>query len=179
LVIDTAPLQALHRADALRVLERAYGEVWVPRAVHFETQRSLVGKSGGPRRVPDLDAHAWIRIGEVDDDEIARAGATLARARRSTHEYHWLGRKIDRPALEAILLAKRLSSPVVMEEARGVDCAREVGVATLCTADVLVALEDAALFDDADARAKAVIATGYDNRELEWLSRRAYPWRPR
>lgn len=178
LVLDTPPLQALHRCDALRLLARAYGEVWVPRAVYEETQRSLSEKSGGSARVPDLEAHAWVRTGDIDEEEIAGAGAAAVRSRRSTQEYQWLGRKIDRPELEAILLAKRLSSPVVLEEARGCSCAHDFGVVTQCAADVLVALEDAKFLTDADVRAKRVLETGYDNRELEWLSRRAYPWRP-
>lgn len=116
---------------------------------------------------------------EVSDEELAKAGATFHAPRRTTCAYAWEGRLIDRPELEAVLLARRLSGRIVMEDDAGIKSARAVGVVVMGVAEILDEMERAGHFSDADVRARAILATGYHSQKLEWLSRRAWPTRRR
>jgi hypothetical protein len=134
--------------------------------------RSSREKAGGGK-VPDLDAHRWIRVEPVSDQELAAAGAAPVGPRRSSFVYAWNGLKLDRPELEAVLVARRAGVPLLIEDETGVRCARACGVPVTSVAAVLRDLSAAGRMDLAEAgrRARAILETGYFSRELEWLSR--------
>jgi len=143
----------------------------LPPAVGEETRGSFL-RAGG-ERVPDLRAHPWIRIGPVGDGALAAFGATLLGPRRHTVEYSWRGFRLDRPELEAVLLAHRAGATLLIEDDGGVRCARLCGVRVTGVAAVLRDLCRAGRLDLAEAgrRARAILETRYHSRELEWLSR--------
>jgi hypothetical protein len=168
LVFDSPPLQALHRAGALALLERACDEVCVPGAVADETRASLA--ASGAARVPELHLYSWIQIFQFTDEELAAAGATPLRERRGTVRYRFGGRQIGRPALEAVLLAARRGGTAVVEDRPGVAGALAAGVPVVDTAWILRDLEARHFLDDAPARARTILATGYFSSSLRALS---------
>jgi len=143
----------------------------IPSAVEEETRGSFL-RAGG-EKVPDLVAHPWIRIEPVRDEELAAFGATPLGPRRHTLEYSWRGYRLDRPELEAVLLARRVGATLLIEDDGGLRCARLCGVAVTGVAAVLRDLCRAGRLDLAEAgrRARAILDTRYYSRELEWLSR--------
>lgn len=177
IILDTSPLQALYRAGVLPVLRNVFDRILMPRAVYDETVASL--PLAVPGRVPDLTDFPWIEVSEVPDTELAEAGAALVGKRRASELYRWFNRQIDRPEVEAIILAKRHGSPVVIEDNNGVKCALDFGVAVVNVADLLVEMERRHQIPDARACAAAILATGYYSKELRWLSwRRSQPGAP-
>lgn len=171
LVADTSTLQGLHRGGALEVLRERGFSLSVPEAVAGETREYF--SRIGAARVPDLDSAPWIQRVVMSDAELAASGATLVGSRRGTTEHLWRGRRVQRPELEAILLAKREGATLVIEDARAVRCAE---LATVPIANVATVLRDLARggafsIEEAARRAKAILATGYSGKELEWLSR--------
>ena len=174
LVFDTSPLQALHRAGALPNLRAAVERVLIPQAVRNETVASL--PLSPPGRVPNLDEFPWIGVEHVGADDIASAGAVLAGSRRAVEVYRWFNRTIDRPEVEALVLARRVSGRAVMEDRNGVKCALDFGVPAIGVADLLVELERAGHLVDAQASAKTILETGYYSRQLWWLSQGLRTW---
>jgi predicted nucleic acid-binding protein len=168
MIFDSSPLQALHRASVLALLERAYEQVAIPGAVAAEMRASLA--ASGPSKVPDLDAYPWLRVHEVSDDEVARAGAIEPRSYRSTTRYRWGAGQINRPELEVLLLAARLGAKAVVEDRQALACAPTAGVEALGVAQLLCDLEERGFLDDAPARASAILATGYFSLDLRVLS---------
>lgn len=168
LVLDSSPLQALHRCGALSLLSGAYAEVWLPGAVEDETRRSHAELGDG--RVPDLDRYPWMRIARFEDDQLAAAGAVVLKAYRATTRYRVGERQVDRPELEAVLLAARLGAFIVIEDNKGLLCARDANVVAIGTADVLCDLETRAHLADATVFAQAIRDTGYHTRDLAYLA---------
>lgn len=167
LVFDSPPLQALHRSGLLDLVARAY-QAAVPISIADETARSR--EASGPDRVPDLAAHPQIATVEVGDDELRAAGATFLKAHRATSIYTIDGRQIDRPELEAVLLAQRTRAVVVAEDLAAVRTAAGLGVACVGTAELLCDLELRQLIADAVATAKAIRATRYGGDDLVLLA---------
>lgn len=120
--------------------------------------------------VPNLDEFPWIEAVPVADSELAAEGAVLVSTRRSSETFTWFSRRIDRPEAEAVLLAKRQSAPLVIEDHKGVRCAADFGVAVVKVVDLLLTLEQAGLIPNAQESAARILATGYHSRELWWLS---------
>lgn len=168
LVIDSPPLQALHRCGALRILERAHREVLVPRSIAEETARSR--SIEGPSRVPDLADHPAIVIRDVGDELVDAAGAVLLGESRATKQYRLDAHKIDRPELEVVLLARSLSAVVVAENKAAVRIAGKLSVPVVGTAELLCDLEVRGLLDDAVAAAQAIRATKYLTKDLILLA---------
>jgi predicted nucleic acid-binding protein len=123
-----------------------------------------------PGRVPDLTQFPWIEVSVISEVEIASVGAHLVGHRRSSQRYRWLNRQVDRPEIEAVILGKRVSGRVVIEDANAVKCATDVGVSVVNVAGLLIELERERHIADAKACATAIMATGYYSKELRWLS---------
>lgn len=120
--------------------------------------------------VPRLELFPWIGRVTVSDEEIAQAGAVLIRNRRSTERYQWFDRYVDRPEVEAVLLAKRESALAVIEDSNGVKCANDLGVQVVNVADLLLELESQGHIPDAQISAERIMETGYYSKELRWLA---------
>ena len=168
LVFDTSPLQALHRVGLLPSLRAVSDRTLVPRAVFDETQASLLLTA--PGRVPNLEEFNWIEVGVVPEADLISAGAVLLKTRRSTQTYRWFSRQIDRPEIEAIILAKLTTAHVVIEDRRGINCAREFQVQVTNVAELLQEFERRQLIAAAGPYATDILATGYYSKELRWLS---------
>ena len=177
LVLDSPPLQALHRCGVLSVLAAAYGEIAVPSEVVAETRRSR--EHVGDAKVPDLAQHPWLTIVEVTDDELTAAGAQLLKAHRATSRFRMGERQVDRPELEVVLVARARAARAVLEDKKGVLCAADAGVAVVGTAELLCDLELRGHVTDAVALAAAVMATGYHTPDLRLLASgsRREPWK--
>lgn len=168
IVLDTSPLQALFRVDVLSQLRGIFARTLVPRAVFDETQASLSLTAAG--RVPNLEDFGWIEVRALTDEDIASAGAVPIKARRSSTTYRWLDRRIDRPELEAVLLAKLTAGRALIEDRNGVKCARDSSVPVVSVADLLIELERDHHLGNAAALASKILETGYYSRGLWWLS---------
>jgi|JI10StandDraft_1071094.scaffolds.fasta_scaffold17475_1 hypothetical protein len=167
LVFDSPPLQALHRCGLLELVARAY-QAAVPTSIADETARSR--EASGPDRVPDLAAHPQIAQAEVSDDELARAGARFLKVHRATTVFTIDGRQIDRPELDAVLLARRTGAVVVAEDLAAVRTAAALAVPCIGTAELLCDLELAGHVADAVAAARAIRATRYSGDDLVLLA---------
>jgi hypothetical protein len=168
LVFDSPPLQALHRCGVLSRVQTTYATVAVPASIAVETARSR--EASGPERVPDLAGHPAIRAINVDDAELIAAGATFLKAHRSTSIYTIDGRQIDRPELEAVLLARRMAAIVVAEDLAAVRTAAGLNVPCVGTAELVCDLELRRLIDDAVATAQMIWATRYRSDDLKLLA---------
>lgn len=171
LVTDTSPLQGLYRGGALDLLRAGGTTLVIPSAVAEETRGSF-DQIGGVK-VPDLSVHPWIQVVQLTDADLEAEGASLVGPRRRTRQYEWNGLKIQQPELEAILLARRMSVVLLMEDDAGLRGAAIAGVKVAGVADVLRDLVSAGRLDltDASQRARAILATNYFSQRLEWLSR--------
>jgi predicted nucleic acid-binding protein len=158
----------------LPIIRTAYARTLVPRAVFEETRASLPLTAAG--RVPNLDEFPWIQVVSIPEDDLALLGAVPAKPRRSSEVYKWFDRTIDRPEIEAIVLAKQRSARAVIEDNNAVRCAADFGVQTVDVAGLLLELEREHHIEDAQARAASVLATGYHSRALWWLSTGLRTW---
>ena len=177
LVLDSSPLQALHRCDVLRLLPAAYAMARVPGGVVAETRLSLA--TSGPARVPALADLPAIEHEQVGDDELAALGAVFLKEYRATTLYQVKGRQIDRPELEVVALALRHGALAVLEDAAGIRTARDFGVEVVGTAALLCDLEVRGFIADAIACAQQIRQTGYHTHDLQFLASgsKRPPWR--
>jgi hypothetical protein len=88
-IIDTSPLQYLHIARHLPLLEQLYGTLVVPRAVAEELD---VGRQQG-FDVPDCGAFSWMQLEAVTVPELLRLVTNLGRG-----EAEALALALDPPA---------------------------------------------------------------------------------
>lgn len=174
LTFDSSPLQAVYRAGVLPIIRTAFERTLIPGAVFSETQGSL--RLTAPGRVPNLEDFPWIEAVSITDDDLASVGAVEVKSRRSSKTFKWLDRTIDRPEIEAVILAKRASARVVIEDGNGVKCAMDFGVSTVDVATLLIELEREHHIGDAHVRAASILNTGYYSRELWWLSLGIRTW---
>jgi predicted nucleic acid-binding protein len=168
LVVDSPPLQALHRCGALGILVRAHRAVTVPRSIAIETARSRAIEGGG--RVPDLADHPALAVRDVADELLTAAGALLVGEVRATTEYRLDGHRIDRPELDVILLARDLGAVALVEDKAAIRVSRKLDVPVVGTAEVLCDLEVRGLLDDAVLAAQAIRATKYLTKDLILLA---------
>ncbi|MEZ4398759.1 MAG: hypothetical protein R3B06_01980 [Kofleriaceae bacterium] len=168
MVLDSPPLQALHRCGALTILSDAYAAVVVPHAIVEETDRSRIIE--GAARVPDLADYPAIARQAVDDRSLASAGAVFVAPMRSTTEYLVGEHKIDRPELEVVLLARDLPAMAVVEDKAAIRVAEKLDVCVVGTAELLYDLELLGFLDDAVAAAQAIRATKYHTNDLQLLA---------
>lgn len=174
LVVDTATLQALHRGDLLAIVATAFDGLTIAGAVAEETKRARAATDAA--RVPDLAEHARIVVAAIDDAAIEASGAVVIKPSRATTLYKFLGRQIHRPELESVLLGKRASIRLVMEERNGVKCAADLGVSVVGVADLIAELERSGHVPDARARARRILQSGFDGQKLRWLARGVPPY---
>lgn len=77
-VVDTSPLQYLHRLKLLDLLRHQYGNVVVPEAVVREIQSGAALAAD----VPDISVLAWIHEQTVAASSVRKVLATLGRGER-------------------------------------------------------------------------------------------------
>lgn len=175
-VLDTSPLQALHRAGVLTALRELYpGGIYLPGSVDAQTRSALA--SFGPALVPSLDELTWIRSRVVSEEALnAHMSPPAERPRRArekrTAGLQCHGYSIDREEFEVVVLALDLGAVAITDDHSGLRAAFHLGVPTETTYEVLVALSGAHLVDaqvpDLLARIKA---TGYHPTEKRARSR--------
>lgn len=177
MVLDSPPLQALHRCGALALLPGAYAAVVVPQSIADETTRSRAIE--GAERVPDLLDHPAIAVQAVGDELLTAAGAVLIGEARATTEYRLDVHKVDRPELEVVLLARQLGAVAVVEDKAAIRVAQKLTIPVVGTAQVLCDLEVRGLLNDAVVAAQAIRATRYLTKDLVLLASgvRLRPWR--
>jgi leucyl-tRNA synthetase len=169
IVLDTSPLQGLFRGGVLGLLVEECRTVAIPTAVEQET-RAYRRRVADRTRVPDLDEHAGIHVVPIADEDLAAAGAGPLGAYKGTHRYRWRGRDLERPELEAILVAQAKGATLVIEDEIAVRLAREVGLPVASTASLLSALEEAGRIPSAAERARIILASGYHQEDLVRLA---------
>lgn len=168
LVLDSPPLQALHRCGALALLPGAYAAVVVPRSIADETARSRAIE--GADRVPELAEHPGVAIRVVDDETLTAAGAVLLGTVRSTTQYRLDVHRVDRPELEVVLLARQLGAVAVVEDKAALRVAHKLAIPVVGTAQLLCDLERRGLLGDAVTAARTIRATKYLTKDLVLLA---------
>lgn len=126
-VFDASPLILLDHLDYLPALRELHGEVVIPRAV----SRELGSRPGMPAsNVPDLE---WVETREAREN-------LLRRVREGPPS-------IDLGEAEAIALALDERTTVVVDDLRGRERARRLGVSLTGTLGVLMALRRLGIAD--------------------------------
>jgi hypothetical protein len=160
-VLDTSPLQALHRGGVLGELPDLFERTMLPRAVADETRWSLRKLGGG--LVPDLDACAALDVCAVSNDVLRALMVSLFQSyqrrnqgRRPTSrrvpvvvEYQgklfaWSGKlQLTHaiPDLEVVSLAKQVGGIAIVDDRRALRAADDLGVRSLTTREVIAELE--------------------------------------
>ncbi len=87
-IVNTSPLQYLHRLGLLNLLERRYGTIIVPEAVAREIE---AGRAAGAN-VPDLSAVPWIGVESVAAGALQRVTTALGPGEREV-----LGLSLQKP----------------------------------------------------------------------------------
>ncbi len=169
LVFDTSTLQGAYRGGVLDALRASGAGVLLPKAVAEET-RAYHARPGAAGRVPDLDAYPWIASVEVTDDELRAAGAVLVGSHRETRRFRIDGRLIERPDLEAVLLAAARKAALVIEDDVPRRLARERGIDVLGVAALLERLHATGDLCDPRGAARKILATGYHQEDLLLLA---------
>ena len=147
--------------------------VLIPWAVEDETKRSFVGE--GPARVPDLGALPEIQMRTLEPSDFDNVGAVLLGNYRATEKFALGERRIDRPELEVVLLARKLNCLAVVEDRKGVGLARSFGLTIATTAQVLVDLENLGALANAMHAAQEIRATRYNHADLVRLANGVRP----
>ncbi len=179
-VLDSSPIQALHRGAVLSHLGTLFERPMLCRSVADETTWSH--RKCGPKLVPDLKAHPELAVCAVSNDVLRATMVTLFRVydhrnfgRRASKNppevveyqgkfYAWVGKKIlthSIPDLEVVVLAKQLSGVVIADDGRLIRAAADLQVATMTTREVIASLVSAGAIADASAVLAKIEATGY------------------
>jgi len=148
--------------------------VLIPEGVAQET-RAYFESHPESGRAPDLDAVSWLEVVEVPAADLLGAGAQLVGPHKSTEKYRFHDKDVQRPELEAILLAAQRKAELVIEDGDGAACAVRAGVPKIwTTASLLVAMEQGGHLESAQASARKIQATGYHQADLMQLAGLAY-----
>lgn len=117
-VSDSSPLNYLALLSDFHLLQRIYNTIVIPPAVYREVVES--GADYPVRKAVEAALGQWILIGDAPDP------ATVAEIRTTFH--------LDLGESEAILVAEKLpNTPILMDERRGVQCARARGLTAIRT----------------------------------------------
>jgi hypothetical protein len=160
-VLDTSPLQALHRGGVLGKLPELFDRTMLPLAVADETRWSL-RKLGGAL-VPDVDTCEALEVCGVGKDVLRALMVSLFQAyeqrnqgRRPTSKrvplvveyqgklFAWSGKmQLTHaiPDLEVVSLAKQVGGTAIVDDRRAMRAADDLGVRSLTTREVIAELE--------------------------------------
>ncbi len=139
IVADAGPLIALAKTGNLDLLEKLFGEVLIPNAVHKE----LHIDSSRPGSDALSKAMAWIRVEEAKEP--------------SKHLLY----AIDRGEAEAITLAREKNAVLLIDEKRGRIAARNVGIQIFGTGAVLIRAKEKNYISAVKPHLNALCNAGY------------------
>ena len=126
-VADTGPLIALSKIGQLPLLQRLFGTVFIPLAVHDELVLQGQGRPGC--EIVEAD---WVRVSGVEDETAVRL----------------LKAQLDAGESEAIVLAVQLNADLlIMDEWRGRRQAEGLGLTLTGSVGVLIAAKRVELID--------------------------------
>lgn len=138
-VSDASPLISLSAVGHLDLLKDLFGEVWIPDAVLDEVRESGAGRPGSS----EVGALAWIKIESIRDSTLMRA----------------LLEDLDRGEAEAIALGVQVAADlVVMDERRGRNAAKRLGLRVVGVLGMLVAGKNAGLIPSVGAVLDRLVA---------------------
>jgi uncharacterized protein len=95
IVSNSSPLIVFSKINRLSLLEKLFGEVYIPKAVFDEVTR---GRKGA-----EIVKNKWIKIKEIKDKDFAE----------------YLSKMIGKGEAEAIILAKEHKSKLLIDDAEG------------------------------------------------------------
>lgn len=95
IVSNSSPLIVFSKIGRLSLLEKMFGEVYIPKAVFEEVTK---GKKGA-----DIVKNKWIKVKQVKDRDFAE----------------YLSKMIGKGEAEAIILAKECKSKLLIDDAEG------------------------------------------------------------
>ncbi len=138
---DASPLIALARIERLGLLQQLFGKVLIPKAV----ERELCLDSGRPgsRTLSAAKQDGWVQT-----EDVREAPSAL----KST---------VDQGEAEAIILAKRHSALLLIDETRGRAAARSEGVRVFGSGTVLIRAQQEGLVPKVAPELRKLSAAGY------------------
>ena len=152
-VSDSSPLNYLALLSDFDLLRQVYHTVAIPPAVHREVVQS--GADYPVAKAVQAALGSWISVAEAPDP------AQVAALRRNFH--------LDLGESEAILAAESLgNAPVLMDEQRGVRCARSRGLVVIRTPLIYASAKILGLVGSVQEKLDELRAHGF------WLSSRHY-----
>ena len=121
-VSDTSPIRALHHLGILTVLERLYGQVYIPDAVAKELGRTR-------RRFSSLDPSTYPFLSVQSPQDLSKVRE--------------LERRLDGGEAAALVLAmERKADVVLIDERLGREVARELGLPVIGVLGILIEAKD-------------------------------------
>ena len=120
IITDAGPLIALAKVDLLSIFKKSSFEFWAPQAVIREATAD--GSKPGAAAIQDAVASHWIQEKTVEHDDL----------------YFSLRKLLDEGEAEAISLANRNSTAVLIDETRGRKVAQRKNIPVLGTAALLI-----------------------------------------
>jgi predicted nucleic acid-binding protein len=141
IVSDSGPLIAFSRIGLLDILELLFDRVLIPSAVYHEVVVHGRGRSG----FHEVATHPWIQSRSVTDLVV------LEQIPRGIH----VGER------EAIVLARELALPLLIDERRGRRFALSLGVKVFGSLRVVAEAHRQGVISDTASVAEAMIDSGY------------------
>lgn len=141
-VSNTSPLIWLSKIGRVTLLKELFGEVIIPEAVHKEAvKRGLQEGFSDALVIKEAVDQGWIKISKLDKDEVALCQKMMEHA----FEIH-LGEA------QAILLARRMQSLLLIDESSGRAFAEAWGLKAKGTLYVILSALRRGLLDCAEAK---------------------------
>lgn len=141
-VSNTSPLIWLSKIGRVTLLKELFGEVIIPEAVHKEAvERVLQEGFSDALVIKEAVDQGWIKISKLDKDEVALCQKMMEHA----FEIH-LGEA------QAILLARRMQSLLLIDESSGRAFAEAWGLKAKGTLYVILSALRRGLLDCAEAK---------------------------
>ena len=152
IVSDTGPLAVLFKARLLFILKEVYEEVWVPEAVKKELMRK-------PEGVIIFRDNPWIKTAEVMNVGLVKALMLV----------------VDHGEAEAIALALKSGSRILIDERKGRNAAMKLGLEIRGTLGLFVEAKKKNIIKSVNECIDELLEVGYylDTQLIEEVLRKA------
>ena len=141
LVSDSSPIIIFARSNNLSILKAVVGCLIIPRAVYAE----VVEEGKGFRETEEIKKASWIKVGYVEASE----------------EMDALPRNLGGGEKEAIILAKKLNIPILLDDLRTRKEAKRQGLKVVGSLSIIYIAKRKGLISSAKELLDLLIESGY------------------
>jgi len=146
IVADSGPLISCARAHKLTLIRDVYSKIIIPPAVYVEIVIEGVGKPGAEADAIEAAVTMWVDVKELENESLMVN----------------LKQRLGPGESEAIALAKELDAYLLIDEARGINEAREHGTRIRSTLLMLLEAKERGVISSVTVELDELIASGSD-----------------